>query len=179
MYAERCGTAFLAGRSPADFATEDYEVGWDGRATLADLTPSAAPSWLSQWPAVTLVSRSRPGRRGVGSKLLRTQIRRTALSGSQPLERCVSDQLEAGESGVAAEAESDDTVDELAGRRVLEDQLAAAVGEVLLLDHRQPVLVARRAGDPRRRPAAPLQLDRLPLRLAAERKQASITALTT
>ena len=39
VYAERCGTAFLAGRSPADFATEDYEVGWDGRATLDDLTP--------------------------------------------------------------------------------------------------------------------------------------------
>jgi hypothetical protein len=37
-YARACGEAFLAGRSPADFADEDYEVDWDGRATLADLT---------------------------------------------------------------------------------------------------------------------------------------------
>ncbi len=32
-------TAFLAGRSPPDFAAEDYELEFAGRATLADLTP--------------------------------------------------------------------------------------------------------------------------------------------
>lgn len=36
-YAERCGQAFLAGASPADFAAEDYEAGWSGRATEDDL----------------------------------------------------------------------------------------------------------------------------------------------
>jgi hypothetical protein len=37
-YAIECGRAFLAGTSPADFAAEDYEVRWDDRATLPDLT---------------------------------------------------------------------------------------------------------------------------------------------
>jgi hypothetical protein len=37
-YAAACGQAFLAGASPADFAAEDYETAWTGRATLADLT---------------------------------------------------------------------------------------------------------------------------------------------
>jgi uncharacterized protein DUF1479 len=37
-YARMCGQAFLAGRSPADFAAEDWEVDWDGRATVDDLT---------------------------------------------------------------------------------------------------------------------------------------------
>lgn len=32
--------AFLAGRSPGDFAAEDYEVDFDGRATIADITPA-------------------------------------------------------------------------------------------------------------------------------------------
>jgi Protein of unknown function (DUF1479) len=36
-YAARCGQAFLAGRSPSDFAPEDYEVNWTGRGTVADL----------------------------------------------------------------------------------------------------------------------------------------------
>jgi hypothetical protein len=36
-YAAACGQAFLAGRSPADFAPEDYEVNWTGRATFDDL----------------------------------------------------------------------------------------------------------------------------------------------
>jgi hypothetical protein len=36
-YAARCGKAFLAGFSPSDFAAEDYEVTWTGRATMADL----------------------------------------------------------------------------------------------------------------------------------------------
>jgi Gig2-like len=36
-YARQCGEAFLAGRSPADFAAEDYEVDFTGRATLDDL----------------------------------------------------------------------------------------------------------------------------------------------
>jgi hypothetical protein len=36
-YAVDCGEAFLTGRSPSDFAAEDYEVSWTGRATPADL----------------------------------------------------------------------------------------------------------------------------------------------
>ncbi|MBW8765719.1 MAG: DUF1479 domain-containing protein [Geodermatophilales bacterium] len=39
VYAEKCGTAFLAGTSPTDFAAEDYEVTWTGRATIDDLGP--------------------------------------------------------------------------------------------------------------------------------------------
>jgi hypothetical protein len=38
VYARLCGEAFLAGRSPGDFAAEDYEVDFAGRATLDDLT---------------------------------------------------------------------------------------------------------------------------------------------
>jgi hypothetical protein len=37
-YAAACGRAFLAGASPGDFAPEDYEAGWTGRATLGDLS---------------------------------------------------------------------------------------------------------------------------------------------
>jgi Protein of unknown function (DUF1479) len=36
-YARSCGQAFLAGSSPTDFAAEDYETGWAGRATRDDL----------------------------------------------------------------------------------------------------------------------------------------------
>ncbi len=36
-YARLCGEAFLAGRSPADFAAEDYEADWVNRAGPADL----------------------------------------------------------------------------------------------------------------------------------------------
>jgi hypothetical protein len=36
-YAENCGRAFLAGKSPGDFAPEDYEARWMGRATVDDL----------------------------------------------------------------------------------------------------------------------------------------------
>jgi hypothetical protein len=36
-YARLCGEAFLGGRSPADFAAEDYEVDWIDRAGVADL----------------------------------------------------------------------------------------------------------------------------------------------
>ena len=36
-YAAACGQAFLAGKSPPDFAPEDYEVNWRGRGTLGDL----------------------------------------------------------------------------------------------------------------------------------------------
>jgi Protein of unknown function (DUF1479) len=36
-YARACGVAFSAGRSPADFAAEDYEVDFVGRATFDDL----------------------------------------------------------------------------------------------------------------------------------------------
>jgi len=36
-YARACGQAFLTGASPADFAAEDYETTWAGRATPADL----------------------------------------------------------------------------------------------------------------------------------------------
>src|SRR5262245_57387973 len=36
-YARTCGQAFLAGASPADFAAEDCEATWTGRAALADL----------------------------------------------------------------------------------------------------------------------------------------------
>ncbi len=38
IYARACGEAFLTGRSPADFSAENYEVDWDGRATVDDLT---------------------------------------------------------------------------------------------------------------------------------------------
>ena len=33
----KCGQAFRTGAGPSDFAGEDYEVGWTGRATLDDL----------------------------------------------------------------------------------------------------------------------------------------------
>jgi hypothetical protein len=36
-YAKACGSAFVSGASPADFAAEDYEVSWTGRATRSDL----------------------------------------------------------------------------------------------------------------------------------------------
>jgi hypothetical protein len=36
-YGAACGQAFLRGVSPSDFAPEDYEVGWKGRATVEDL----------------------------------------------------------------------------------------------------------------------------------------------
>jgi uncharacterized protein DUF1479 len=36
-YAEACGQAFRTGASPGEFAAEDYETTWTGRATLADL----------------------------------------------------------------------------------------------------------------------------------------------
>jgi hypothetical protein len=36
-YARECGQAFLHGRSPGDFAPEDYETDWTGRATVDDL----------------------------------------------------------------------------------------------------------------------------------------------
>jgi uncharacterized protein DUF1479 len=36
-YARACGQAFRAGASPGDFAAEDYEVNWAGRATVDDL----------------------------------------------------------------------------------------------------------------------------------------------
>lgn len=36
-YAQACGEAFLKGTSPADFAAEDYEVNWTGRALREDL----------------------------------------------------------------------------------------------------------------------------------------------
>ncbi|HEX3813867.1 MAG TPA: YbiU family protein [Mycobacteriales bacterium] len=39
-YARKCGQAFLRGASPSDFAGEDYEVSWTGRATLEDLNPT-------------------------------------------------------------------------------------------------------------------------------------------
>ena len=37
-YAATCGQAFLRGRSPSDFAPEDYEVDWKDRATVEDLS---------------------------------------------------------------------------------------------------------------------------------------------
>jgi hypothetical protein len=39
-YARRCGQSFLAGESPADFAPENYEVGWKGRPTAEELNPT-------------------------------------------------------------------------------------------------------------------------------------------
>jgi hypothetical protein len=36
-YAQACGQAFRTGASPGDFAAEDYETTWAGRATLTDL----------------------------------------------------------------------------------------------------------------------------------------------
>lgn len=38
-YAAKCGQAFLTGASPSDFAGEDYEVNWVGKATVDDLRP--------------------------------------------------------------------------------------------------------------------------------------------
>jgi hypothetical protein len=37
-YGAACGQAFLRGVSPSDFAPEDYEVAWTGRATMDDLS---------------------------------------------------------------------------------------------------------------------------------------------
>ena len=37
-YARACGEAFLTGASPGDFAAEDMETGWTGRATVDDLS---------------------------------------------------------------------------------------------------------------------------------------------
>src|SRR5438552_16862249 len=48
-----------------------------------------------------------------------------------------------------------DDVDELAGRLVLEDQLAPAVGHLLLLDHRLAAVLAPRARHPLPVAAAP------------------------
>ncbi|WP_055701244.1 YbiU family protein [Streptomyces silaceus] len=36
-YARACGERFLEGASPSDFAREDYEASWSGRALLTDL----------------------------------------------------------------------------------------------------------------------------------------------
>ena len=38
-YGRACGQAFLTGRSPSDFAAEDYEVSWVGRPGPEDLGP--------------------------------------------------------------------------------------------------------------------------------------------
>ena len=38
VYIEKQAKAFLAGKSAPDFAAEDYEVDFKGRATAADLT---------------------------------------------------------------------------------------------------------------------------------------------
>jgi hypothetical protein len=39
-YARACGKDFLTGSSPGDFAAEDYERTWSGRATPNDLSPA-------------------------------------------------------------------------------------------------------------------------------------------
>ena len=39
-YAAECGSAFVKGISPSDFAAEDYEVDWTGRPTPDELTPT-------------------------------------------------------------------------------------------------------------------------------------------
>ena len=44
-YAARCGQSFLAGTSPTDVPPEDYEVGWAGRPTAADLSETGAACW--------------------------------------------------------------------------------------------------------------------------------------
>jgi hypothetical protein len=36
-YAQACGQAFRQGKSPSDFASEDYEMRWSGRAQVGDL----------------------------------------------------------------------------------------------------------------------------------------------
>lgn len=38
VYAAACGQAFLTGASPSDFAPENYEMGWTGRPSAADLS---------------------------------------------------------------------------------------------------------------------------------------------
>ena len=80
----------------------------------------------------------------------------------------------------SSDRRSDHAVDELLRRRILEDQLATAVGQVLLLDDDQTVLGARwpcRSARWHRR-ASRARLGSH-CRLVAERKHASITALTT
>ena len=56
-YARLCGEAFLDGRSPGDFAAEDYEVDFVDRAGLADLNDTGrrqlgprALSWSASPP---------------------------------------------------------------------------------------------------------------------------------
>jgi hypothetical protein len=49
-YARSCGTAFRSGASPADFAAEDYETTWTGRATDADLNETGRRQLgLTEW----------------------------------------------------------------------------------------------------------------------------------
>ena len=51
-FAEKQATAFLAGRSSPDFAAEDYELDFDGRAMQEDLTPLGQMQMgLCPWPA--------------------------------------------------------------------------------------------------------------------------------
>jgi hypothetical protein len=38
-YGAQCGEAFVSGKSPSDFAAEDYEVDWAGRPRPEDLSP--------------------------------------------------------------------------------------------------------------------------------------------
>jgi hypothetical protein len=38
-YAKKQSQKFLEGKSPPDFAAEDYEVSYKNRATVDDLTP--------------------------------------------------------------------------------------------------------------------------------------------
>ena len=66
-------------------------------------------------------------------------------------------------------AAGDDPVREVARGRVLEDQLVAAVGQDLALDDDLAVEHLRRRRDPRRRAAAPVELDRHPGVAFAER----------
>jgi Gig2-like len=49
-YARACGEAFLTGASPGDFAAEDIETGWTGRATFDDLSETGRKQLgLSPW----------------------------------------------------------------------------------------------------------------------------------
>src|SRR5262245_17860376 len=65
-------------------------------------------------------------------------------------------------SGSARSGAGDDPVGEVTGRWVLQDQLVPAVGQDLALDHHLALVRFRRPGDPGRRAAPPVQLDRRP-----------------
>ena len=47
VYARLCGEAFLAGRSPADFAAEDWEIDWEGCRAEVEALCADNPMWIA------------------------------------------------------------------------------------------------------------------------------------